>query len=1072
MKLFHRLTPLGLVLVASASLIAQEGTGTLVGTVRGDGGKVLAGARIIIASPNMLQTRVITTNEKGEFRVPLLPPSSNYTVTVTSDGYVSRKADGIYIPAGGTIRQDLNLKSIGSAGASVEVVAISSSVDKTETKIVSTYSEEALQNLPTGSLNSYGALAVSPGVSGSISYPVIRGGITGESQFMINGINVRDPLVRQGRQYEKVIDDLTQDVQVILSPMNAKYGFTSAGITNIVTKRGSNEFEGSLRVKLRNSAWAAGVHDYPYRQDTGANGLTYSTYTAPVEDTTARTYEVTLLGPIWKDHLTFAYAGRFLPPTTGTATLPNLYSGMSQTAITVPLLNSATGANWGSYTYGQADATPMVVGGIQQTMTQQYKLFWQINRDQTLSWDATVDKLGPQYFAYSFTGIDPAKGNFQTSDRNMRGLSYNAVFGATVVDIRWGSNKSEVQFSKGPGDPINVGFWRTIATSIYDTVNSTAFYGTSLTNGDPGRDKEKRNSQTLDVNIQHIWGNHTIDMGLGQLKEVTFGGGYPGMNGAQFYVPGRVSDGRYVVFNALGDPRADLTVPASAGGQGSSALWRTTGRVPMALLSTTSGASGTPPDNTDTSQAIFVNDLYTLNNNWSFMGGLRFEKYLVDNRSGRMVSSSDALPRLTVKYDLNGDNKHVFDLNYGVFRGTIGQGAMGGNFTRRPNNQTQNMYWNKGTAWTSGSPNNPYLVDQATLVNLSNYTTLNFGNTDSYYDLDPKLKPESRESWTMNYKRAFTGGFFRISLIADTFHDLWYAKADPGMPLIEVKDFTGQGLASKYGYHQILTTDPYGKRDYRSLEMEWQQELSKGDKHLVLWNGNWTMSRTRSTQTWREGNVGSSNPTFYNEYAADGVPKDAYNPYGELAGVSQHHNIKTWLTLQIGAPKGVQNSLTLLASYFSGTPYSLTQNMALPTSVQGHSSQLTATSWTAQYASYFINGARGQFLNQDSPVTIDLQWNMTIPMPGTKITAFTAVTIYDVFNHFGRTTIGYRQTGSYAFVPGTTSTPYNYASLPANYYYNFANPYYVVPGYASGDYTYNSGIRNARNFSIDMGFRF
>ncbi|MCX6547030.1 MAG: carboxypeptidase-like regulatory domain-containing protein [Acidobacteria bacterium] len=236
MKLFHRLTPLGLVLVASASLIAQEGTGTLVGTVRGDGGKFLAGARIIIASPNMLQTRVISTNDKGEFRVPLLPPSSSYTVTVTADGYVSRKADGLTIPAGGTIRQDLNLKSIASAGASVEVVAISSSVDKTETKIVSTYTEEALQNLPTGNLNSYGALAVSPGVSGSVGYPVIRGGITGESQFMVNGISVRDPLVRQGRQFEKVIDDLTQDVQVILSPMNAKYGFTSAGITNIVTK--------------------------------------------------------------------------------------------------------------------------------------------------------------------------------------------------------------------------------------------------------------------------------------------------------------------------------------------------------------------------------------------------------------------------------------------------------------------------------------------------------------------------------------------------------------------------------------------------------------------------------------------------------------------------------------------------------------------------------------------------------------------------------------------------------------------------------------------------------------------
>ena len=1060
MKLFHRLTPLGLVLVASASLIAQEGTGTLVGTVRGDGGKVLAGARIIIASPNMLQTRVISTNEKGEFRVPLLPPSSNYTVTVTADGYVSRKADGLTIPAGGTIRQDLNLKSIASAGASVEVVAISSSVDKTETKIVSTYTEEALQNLPTGNLNSYGALAVSPGVSGSVGYPVIRGGITGESQFMVNGISVRDPLVRQGRQFEKVIDDLTQDVQVILSPMNAKYGFTSAGITNIVTKRGSNEFEGSVRAKLRNSAWAAGVHETPVRPDNGvySNTTNMSSYTSPVEDTTTRTYEVTLLGPIWKDHLTFAYAGRFNPPSVGTASLPNLFSSNIQ-FVPYPAAGAA------AYTFGQVDTTPYVAGGIQQTLTQQYKFFWQINRDQTLSWDATVDKLGPQYFAYSFAGIDPAKGNFQTSDRNMRGLSYNAVFGSTVVDIRWGSNKSEVQFSKGPGDPINVGYWKPTATSVFDQT-AGAFSTSYLTNGDPGRDKEKRNSQTLDANIQHIWGNHTLDLGFSQMKEITFAGGYPGMNGVQYYVPGRVATGEYVVFNVAGNPLADPNL-----NQASNALWRTTARVPQAFVSSTSGAVGTPPDNTDTSQGFYINDLYTLNNHWSFMGGLRYERYLVDNRSGRMASSSSALPRITVKYDLNGDNKHVFDLNYGQFRGTIGQGAMGGNFTRRPNNQTQTMYWNEGAAYSSSAPTaSAHLVSQATLLNLANYKVYSYGNTDAFYDLDPNLKPENRESITLNYKRAFTGGFFRVSLIMDKFHDLWYAKADAGLPSVEVKDWSGVGLPSRYGYHQILTTDPYGKRDYRSLEMEWQQELSKGDKHLLLWNGNWTMSRTRSTQTWREGNVASSNPTWYEQWQAAGVPMDAYNPYGELAGLSQHHNIKTWLSLQIGAPKGVQNSLTLLFSYFSGYPFSLTQTMNAPQAILDHSTQLQ-TVGTGTTASYFINGARGQFLNQDSPTTIDLQWNMSIPVPGSKVTAFTALTVYNVFNHFNRTTIANRQAASYSTNP-TTGAAWTYPNVPSSYWGYSGNYYALVPGFASGDYTYNSGFRNARNWSIDMGFRF
>ena len=531
-----------------------------------------------------------------------------------------------------------------------------------------------------------------------------------------------------------------------------------------------------------------------------------------------------------------------------------------------------------------------------------------------------------------------------------------------------------------------------------------------------------------------------------------------------------------MVYNVAGNPLADPNLY-----QGSNAFWRygttttaglVTVRVPQLIVTSTSGAAGaTAPDNVDTSQAIFVNDLYTLNNNWSFMGGLRFEKYLVDNRSGRMVSSSDLLPRFTVKYDLNGDNKHVFDLNYGQFRGTIGQGAMGGNFTRRPNNQTQTMYWNEGAAYNASSPlASIHDVDKAAFMNISNYKIYSYANTDGFYDLDPNLKPENRESWTLNYKRAFTGGFFRISLIADTFHDLWYAKADPGLPNVEVKDWSGAGLPSRYGYHQILTQDPYGKRDYRSLEMELQQELSKGDKHLVLWNGNWTMSRTRSTQTWREGNVGSSLPTWYAEWAAAGVPMDAYNPYGELAGVSQHHNLKTWLTLQIGAPKGVQNSLTLLASYFSGYPFSLNQTMNAPQAILDHSAQLQTVA-TGTTASYFLNGARGQFLSQDSPTTIDLQWNLTIPMPGTKVTAFSQVTIYNVFNHFNRTSIANRQAASYGGVPATGAA-WTYPNLPSSYWGNSANYYALVPGYASGDFTYNAGFRNARNFAIDMGFRF
>jgi hypothetical protein len=295
MKLFHRLTPLGLLIAASGTLLAQESTGTLVGTIRSESGKPLANVRVEINSPNLLQTRVAVTNAQGEFRVPLLPPDPRYTVSVLADGYITRKAEKLYIPAGGTIRQNFELKLRGTAAATVEVVATSGIVDKTETKVSVTYTSETIQSLPTGQANSYGALAVSAGVSGSRNWPVIRGGVTGQTQFLINGISVRDPLVREGRQFEKVIDDTIQDVQVIQSPMNSKYGFTSAGITNIVTKRGSNEFQGSLRAKLTNTAWTGGTQEVMARPGSSpypAGGV-WSSYAVAREDTTARTYEIT-----------------------------------------------------------------------------------------------------------------------------------------------------------------------------------------------------------------------------------------------------------------------------------------------------------------------------------------------------------------------------------------------------------------------------------------------------------------------------------------------------------------------------------------------------------------------------------------------------------------------------------------------------------------------------------------------------------------------------------------------------------------------------------------------------------
>jgi len=1042
MKLSH-LTSLSL-LLASASLIGQESTGTLLGSVTNDAGRPVAGARVSITSPVLLQPRVVATDQNGQFRVPILPPGTNYHLTVSASGLLTQRVEGLTISAGVTRRQDVVLKAIVTASATVEITGTSAAVDKTETKISSSFNADEIQALPAPSLNAYGALAMAPGVAGNITYPVIRGAITGQSQFVVNGVSVRDPLVREGRQDENVIDDLIEDIQVIQSPMNARYGFTSGGIVSIVTKTGSNEFHGGVRVKLRNDAWRAGLPDAPERVETFGEPVRY--YSDPEDDTLWKTYEINLRGPIWKDHVTFSYAGRFTPPTLWPYEVTNLYRNGRR-------FNPFYGQGSPGYTYGQTSTAPMLVSGTDKLLTQNYKLFWQIAPTQTLSFEAMVDKS--IYFDTQLSGIDIENMmHSQLADSDIRSLQYNGIFGSFVVDLKWGRNTTFVTFSHGPGDPIYQGTWTNRATpNSFFTVNTTANpngWGTTyLTNGDLGDGiPEHRNTETIDANVQWVLNSHQFDFGFGEYKEMVRGGGYPGINNRIYYVPGRVASNptepgkEYVVWNVTGTSSSPLVNTAS------NAIWRTNGRIPMVrVLSTTNDAR--QDVGISKSQTIYANDFYTINNHWNVMLGFRYEKYLYDSRLGREIDTSSILPRLTVKYDVLGDNQHVVDFSFGQFRGTIGSGNLG-SFYRSPNNRSVNMYWNQGTLGTPSGPGVAYLVDKDTLLDVKNYTPYLYSDSDIGREIDPNLKPEMRTSFTLNYMRSYNSGYFRASAVFDTFSDLWYINI-PEWKTFDIPDFANTGLTTPMpAVRRVMTFDPHGERDYRSLEIEWQHRIFATAKTSLTWAGNWTMARIYSTRPWREGNVGDNAAYYYKEWDAMGVPLSAWNPKGELAGVSEHHSIKSWLAYHVGDRTGVQTDLSLMASYVTGRPYDINISVKLPPELMAQSQVFSVINY-AQYASFFYGDKRGWFLNQDGPPSFDLKWNMSIPV-GKKIEFYSSASIFNVFNHFSKN--GFSNRGNFAYDALYTGDYYVWDKTKPNGALPEAPLFYLFP------YTQNEGSHN------------
>lgn len=84
---------------------AQVLTGALIGTVKDVQGGVLQGAVVRVSSPALIGApETTTTNEKGQLRIPALPPGL-YVLDVEVKGFKTYHEEGIRIGVGATIER-------------------------------------------------------------------------------------------------------------------------------------------------------------------------------------------------------------------------------------------------------------------------------------------------------------------------------------------------------------------------------------------------------------------------------------------------------------------------------------------------------------------------------------------------------------------------------------------------------------------------------------------------------------------------------------------------------------------------------------------------------------------------------------------------------------------------------------------------------------------------------------------------------------------------------------------------------------------------------------------------------
>src|SRR5262245_30577335 len=165
MRLSKRLLLAALLLLVAQFLVyaqSQLGTGALGGMVLDAGGAVIIGAKVTVTNDDTGLTRTITTNEAGQFTVPVLPVGV-YTVRVTQTGFAAAEQKRLVVNVGSTITIRIDLKP----GAIDEVinVTVGTQIDVSRTEEVSLINRTQINDLPINGRRADQFALLTPGVT-------------------------------------------------------------------------------------------------------------------------------------------------------------------------------------------------------------------------------------------------------------------------------------------------------------------------------------------------------------------------------------------------------------------------------------------------------------------------------------------------------------------------------------------------------------------------------------------------------------------------------------------------------------------------------------------------------------------------------------------------------------------------------------------------------------------------------------------------------------------------------------------------------------------------------------------
>ena len=266
-------------------------TGTLSGIVKDSTGGVLPGVTVTATSDERGFSRTAVTDATGKYLFPALP-AGNYSVTVALSGFEAVRISRNSVVSERTTTVSATLKP-GGMSEVVEVAGETPIVDMTNTTVTTAVRKEEYEKIPLG--RSYQTmLGRAPGVVGTGNVNS-SGALSGNNQFLMDGIDTTDPTT--GTFGSNLNYEAIQEVSIQTNGISAEYGRAIGAVVNVVTKSGTNKFEGSAKYIATNDDWS--------KQNKTVSETTGASLARVIFKKTNPVYSFTLGGPIKKDKVWF-----------------------------------------------------------------------------------------------------------------------------------------------------------------------------------------------------------------------------------------------------------------------------------------------------------------------------------------------------------------------------------------------------------------------------------------------------------------------------------------------------------------------------------------------------------------------------------------------------------------------------------------------------------------------------------------------------------------------------------------------------------------------------------------------